>query len=303
MVLNNIHIVCKKKKNKAQTIEAKRRSIERRYSTERQSLKNVIPKKKKEKPVVLPQITIVNIPENLQKPEPKEEIQIPSWRPANSWRHLEPVKKHDVEEDLSDAAFENRHAKAEEEEEMLWEKWTEMREEQGKETGGRSKSSRWREVELSTDLSTPRLRSQRVCSVLSTASSTPGRLSPTTMFRVQEICVEPVNLPPSPTFPSRSASPGGIKKKRLRTETELLLPLANGITEEEPSLRRVRSEIRRSSNSSAQQQSVKENVGEDEEHRRGRRHDSRISSSSTTNRVLKDSNLVQIKPVHSRSVA
>ena len=125
-------------------IEAKRRSIERRYSTEKQS-KSPNPKKKKEIKII-PHITVIEIPENLQSKKPKSEIQIPSWRQV-SLRGLNGIKREELEEDLSDSAFERRHQKAEEEEQMLWEKWTEMREAEGKAEGGRSKSSRWREVE------------------------------------------------------------------------------------------------------------------------------------------------------------
>ena len=79
---------------------------------------------------------MIELPENLQPKKQKSEIQIPSWRQV-SLRGLNGIRPEDLEEDLSDEAFERRHRKAEEEEQMLWEKWTEMREAEGKEEGGR----------------------------------------------------------------------------------------------------------------------------------------------------------------------
>ena len=282
----------KRKRGALSIIEAKRRSIERRYSTEKQR-KNPIPKKKKEiKPV--PQITVIELPENLQPKKQKSEIQIPSWRQV-SLRGLNGVKPEDLEEDLSDEAFERRHRKAEEEEQMLWEKWTEMREAEGKEEGGRSKSSRWRQVEQ--HVLTPRLRSQRLSSLLSEASSTPGRLSPTTMSLVQEICVEPVVLPPTPV----PATPKIQGEKRKRPEQNLLTSVLNEMTkEDDENKKRVRGEIRRSSASNQQQQATKENMGNVEEE--GKSQESRTSSSTVSGmRVLKDSNLVLAKAQLSRS--
>ena len=284
----------KRKRAALSIIEAKRRSIERRYSTEKQS-KSPNPKKKKEIKII-PHITVVEIPENLQSKKPKSEIQIPSWRQV-SLRGLNGIKREELEEDLSDSAFERRHQKAEEEEQMLWEKWTEMREAEGKAEGGRSKSSRWREVEQ--HILTPRLRSQRLSSMLSEASSTPGRLSPTTMSMVQEICVEPVVLPsprPAPATPKAQ----GEKKKRPEQRT-LMSVLNEVIKEEDQNLRRVRGEIRRASASSLQQ-AAKENMGKGESlQEEGKIQESRTSSSTSGSRVLKDSNLVLAKAQLSRS--
>ena len=179
---------------------------------------------------------------------------------------------------------------------MLWEKWTEMREAEGKAEGGRSKSSRWRDVEQ--HILTPRLRSQRLSSLLSDASSTPGRLSPTTMSMVQEICVEPVVLPsprPAPATPKSQ----GEKKKRPEQRT-LMTVLNEVIKEEDQNLRRVRGEIRRASGSSLQQ-ATKENLGKgDSLQDQGRSQESRTLSSTSGSRVLKDSNLVLAKAQLSR---
>ena len=285
--------VAKRKRAALSIIEAKRRSIERRYSTEKQS-KSPYPKKKKEIKII-PQITVIEIPENLQSKKQKSEIQIPSWRQV-SLRGLNGIKREELEEDLSDSAFERRHQKAEEEEQMLWEKWTEMREAEGKAEGGRSKSSRWRDVEQ--HILTPRLRSQRLSSLLSDASSTPGRLSPTTMSMVQEICVEPVVLP-SPRPAPASPKSQGEKKKRPEQRT-LMTVLNEVIKEEDQNLRRVRGEIRRASGSNLQQ-ATKENLGKgDSLQDQGRSQESRTSSSTSGSRVLKDSNLVLAKAQLSR---
>ena len=281
--------VCKRKRGALSVIEAKRRSIERRYSTEKQS-KSPNPKKKKEIKII-PQITVIEIPENLQSKKPKSEIQIPSWRQV-SLRGLNGIRREELEEDLSDSAFERRHQKAEEEEQMLWEKWTEMREAEGKAEGGRSKSSRWREVEQ--HILTPRLRSQRLSSFFSEASSTPGRLSPTTMSMVQEICVEPVVLP-SPAPAATPKPQQGEKKKRPEQRRTLMSVLNEVIKEEDQNVRRVRGEIRRAS-ASSQQQAAKENMGKGE-NSEGK---SRTSSSASGSRVLKDSNLVLAKAQLSR---
>ena len=288
--------VCKRKRGTLSIIEAKRRSIERRYSTEKQS-KSPSPKKKKEIKII-PHITVIEIPENLQPKKQKSEIQIPSWRQV-SLRGLNGIKREELEEDLSDSAFEKRHQKAEEEEQMLWEKWTEMREAEGKAEGGRSKSSRWRDVEQ--HIFTPRLRSQRLSSLLSDASSTPGRLSPTTMSMVQEICVEPVVLPsPKPASPTTPKSQG--EKKRRPEQRTLMSVLNEVIKEEDQNLRRVRGEIRRASASSLQQ-AAKENMGKGDsslQEQKGRGQESRTSSSTSGSRVLKDSNLVLAKAQLSR---
>ena len=285
--------VAKRKRAALSIIEAKRRSIERRYSTEKQS-KSPYPKKKKEIKII-PQITVIEIPENLQSKKQKSEIQIPSWRQV-SLRGLNGIKREELEEDLSDSAFERRHQKAEEEEQMLWEKWTEMREAEGKAEGGRSKSSRWRDVEQ--HILTPRLRSQRLSSLLSDASSTPGRLSPTTMSMVQEICVEPVVLPSPRPAP---ATPKSQSEKKKRPEQRTLVTVLNEvIKEEDQNLRRVRGEIRRASGSNLQQ-AAKENLGKgDSLQDQGRSQESRTSSSTSGSRVLKDSNLVLAKAQLSR---
>ena len=139
------------------------------------------------------EINEMHFEENLRKP--KSEIQLPGWRriesPDKSRIGVDSSNNEDME-DMSDKVFVNRHAKAEEEEQQLWEKWQAKRLEDGKAITGRSKSSGWREADL--DLNTPRLRSQRVSSIRSECS-TPGRLSPATVERVKEICVEPSTPP------------------------------------------------------------------------------------------------------------
>merc|ERR1712013_309797 len=131
---------------------------------------------------------------------------------------------------------------------------------------------------------------------LSEASSTPGRLSPTTMSLVQEICVEPVVLPPTPV----PATPKIQGEKRKRPEQKLLTSVLNEVTkEEDENKKRVRGEIRRSSASNQQQQATKENMGNVEEE--GKSQESRTSSSTVSGmRVLKDSNLVLAKAQLSR---
>jgi len=139
------------------------------------------------------EINEMHFKENLKKPKP--DIQLPGWRKIESPYEIgtENYISNDEEvEDMSDVAFAIRHAKAEEEEQMLWEKWQAKRLEDGKAITGRSKSSGWREPDL--DLNAPRLRSQRVSS-LKSECSTPGRLSPATVERVKEICVEPATPP------------------------------------------------------------------------------------------------------------
>eukprot|EP00091_Calanus_sinicus_P017123 TRINITY_DN36946_c0_g1_i1.p1 TRINITY_DN36946_c0_g1~~TRINITY_DN36946_c0_g1_i1.p1 ORF type:complete len:204 (+),score=9.52 TRINITY_DN36946_c0_g1_i1:285-896(+) len=139
------------------------------------------------------EINEMHFEENLRKP--KSEIQLPGWRriesPYKSRMGVDSSNNEDME-DMSDTVFVTRHAKAEEEEQQLWEKWQAKRLEDGKAITGRSKSSGWREADL--DLNTPRLRSQRVSSIRSECS-TPGRLSPATVERVKEICVEPSTPP------------------------------------------------------------------------------------------------------------
>ena len=96
-------------------------------------------------------------------------------------------KREELCEDLSDEAFIRRHEAAEAEEQLLWDKWRRMREEQGKRVTGRSTLGGWRMPDL--EAGAPRLRSQRLDSARSEASSTPGRMSPASMDRVREICV------------------------------------------------------------------------------------------------------------------
>ena len=82
-----------------------------------------------------------------------------------------------------------RHAKAESEEQVLWEKWQIMRAQAGKKIKGRSKSRGWREVLLPS-----RLRASRVSS-LDSEDSFSGRLTPRT-GQLEEIQV--VTAPPTP---------------------------------------------------------------------------------------------------------
>lgn len=91
----------------------------------------------------------------------------------------------------------DRHFKAEQEEQVLWEKWQTMREQMGKSVRGRSKSRRWREVLLPH-----RLRTGRVSS-LQSEDSFSGRLSPSTQD-LREIHVS--TAPPTP-LPEEQLSP------------------------------------------------------------------------------------------------
>jgi len=170
-------------------------------------------------------------------PAPKKlrvQIQIPSWRPVTTakcpgWKSLPgPI------EDLSDEAYLARHAKAEEEEQLLWDKWQTLRKHSGQRGtgGGRSKSRRWREMVLNNptqqplnDSSNPvptlkaaadileqleppkaataaRRCQRRVSSLQSEDSFCSGRLSPRTSS-LQEIMV--VTAPPTP-IPEESTS-------------------------------------------------------------------------------------------------
>jgi len=151
-------------------------------------------KNKQSTPKTNQEITEVHFENNLSKPKP--EIQLPSWRrivsPYKSRMGSDSSNDDEDIEDMSDEVFVTRHKKAEEEEQELWEKWQAKRLEDGKAISGRSKSSGWREPDLG--LNTPRLRSQRVSSMKSECS-TPGRLSPATVERVKEICVEPSTPP------------------------------------------------------------------------------------------------------------
>merc|ERR1712181_36806 len=165
---------------------------------------------------------------------------------------------------------------------------------------------RWRDVEH--HIFTPRLRSQRLSSLLSEASSTPGRLSPTTMSMVHEICIEPVILPSPTPAPSFSTPKSQDDRKKRRPEQRTLMSVLNEvIKEEDQNLRRVRGEIRRSS-ASSQQQAAKENMGKgdnsslEEQKGQGESRTSSSTSGSTSagSRVLKDSNLVLAKAQLSR---
>ena len=119
--------------------------------------------------------------------KPKKEIFLPSWRRMDVPRLKSVKRREELCEDLSDEAFIRRHEAAEAEEQLLWDKWRRMREEQGKGVTGRSTLGGWRMPDL--EAGAPRLRSQRLSSARSEASSTPGRMSPASMDRVKEICV------------------------------------------------------------------------------------------------------------------
>lgn len=119
--------------------------------------------------------------------KPKKEIFLPSWRRIDVPRLKSGKRREELQEDLSDEAFIRRHEAAEAEEQLLWDKWRRMREEQGKRVTGRSTLGGWRMPDL--EAGAPRLRSQRLSSARSEASSTPGRMSPASMDRVTEICV------------------------------------------------------------------------------------------------------------------
>ena len=123
--------------------------------------------------------------------KPKVEINLPTWREVHvpKWKS---GKKVHIEEDLSDEVFIKRHDDAEKEEQVLWEKWKRIREEEGKKISGRSNMNGWKIPDLGPQ--TPRLRSQRIDSSRSeSSSSSSGRISPSV---IREICV----LPSTPTF-------------------------------------------------------------------------------------------------------
>ena len=107
--------------------------------------------------------------------KPKVDLFLPSWRVVEipRFKKSKAGKKEKPEEDTSDEAFNRRHSAAEEAEQKLWDHWRSVR-----------------EKEYGRDVVTPRLRSERI-----TSCSTPGRLSPTSMDKVREICV----LPSTPT--------------------------------------------------------------------------------------------------------
>ena len=123
--------------------------------------------------------------------KPKVEINLPTWREVivPKWKS---GKKVDIEEDLSDEVFIKRHDDAEKEEQVLWEKWKKIREEEGKKISGRSNVNGWKIPDLGPQ--TPRLRSQRIdSSRRESSSSSSGRISPSV---IREICV----LSSTPTF-------------------------------------------------------------------------------------------------------
>ena len=137
--------------------------------------------------------------------KPKKEIFLPSWRRMDVPRLKSGKRREELCEDLSDEAFIRRHEAAEAEEQLLWDKWRRMREEQGKRVTGRSTLGGWRMPDL--EAGAPRLRSQRLSSARSEASSTPGRMSPASMDRVKEICV-------------LSKTPTKVKMKTVQTSSD-----------------------------------------------------------------------------------
>ena len=80
-----------------------------------------------------PEITLVEI-DFVKKP--KKEIFLPSWRVIDIPRLKSVKRREELCEDLSDEAFIRRHEAAEAEEQLLWDKWRRMREEQGKKVTG-----------------------------------------------------------------------------------------------------------------------------------------------------------------------
>ena len=151
-----------------------------------------------------PEITLVEI-DFVKKP--KKEIYLPSWRVIDIPRLKSVKRREELCEDLSDEAFIQRHEAAEAEEQLLWDKWRRMREEQGKKVTGRSTLGGWRMPDL--EAGAPRLRSQRLSSARSEASSS-GRLSPGTLERVKEICV----LSKTPTKVTVKIGQNGRQKRK-----------------------------------------------------------------------------------------
>eukprot|EP00088_Acartia_fossae_P029141 TRINITY_DN2997_c0_g1_i5.p1 TRINITY_DN2997_c0_g1~~TRINITY_DN2997_c0_g1_i5.p1 ORF type:complete len:678 (+),score=128.97 TRINITY_DN2997_c0_g1_i5:98-2131(+) len=83
-----------------------------------------------------------------QARKPRVQIQIPSWRRVETGRCMDWKALPGEIENLSDEAYLERHEKAEEEEQILWESWQTLRKSIGKSCRGRSKSRRWREVNI-----------------------------------------------------------------------------------------------------------------------------------------------------------
>ena len=151
--------------------------------------------------------------------KPKLDIFLPSWRAVELPTKLKKVRKEEVEEDLSDETFIRRHEEAEAEEVVLWDRWRKMREKEGKKIRGRSTLSGWRTPDLGQGA--PRLRSQRVASTASSASSssTGGRLSPDTVAGITGICVlaatpTKLSLHTPDTPPSSQPHPGSSSKRK-----------------------------------------------------------------------------------------
>ena len=176
--------------------------------------------------------------------KPKVEISLPSWR-----KFIIPKMKYDdddIEEDLSDEAFIKRHEEAEAEEQVLWDRWRKIREDEGKKIGGRSVHSGWRQPDL--DPRAPRLRSQRLSSARSDASSTPGRLSPSTMEKIKEICIltsTPDKLRSSEKLLNKtSGSSQNMKRKRsIECSVNLQEQQIPVVKSPEESVRRIRRSI------------------------------------------------------------
>ena len=206
------------KKRTPKILQASLKSIKKLPTEKKDEEKKVI--KDSEPAITLREINFVK--------KPKLDIFLPSWRAVELPTKLKKVRKEEVEEDLSDETFIRRHEEAEAEEVVLWDRWRKMREKEGKKIRGRSTLSGWRTPDLGQGA--PRLRSQRVASTASSASSSGGRLSPDTVAGITDICVlaaTPTKLrlltpdTPSSSQPQPSCS---NKRKREHNAEEDYLP-------------------------------------------------------------------------------
>ena len=158
--------------------EKKSAAARKRRSTVDKKKENKAKQSKSEPLIVLKEFGL--------RKKPKVELLLPGWRVVEVAKLNS--RKEKLDEDLSDEAFIRRHEAAEMEEVELWDRWKAIREDEGRKITGRSTSSGWREADLGPGA--PRLRSERVGSCPS-----PGRLSPSSLEKVKEICV----LPSTPT--------------------------------------------------------------------------------------------------------
>ena len=218
--------------------------------------------------------------------KPKVDLFLPSWRVVEipRFKNSKARKKEKPEEDTSDEAFNRRHSAAEEAEQKLWDHWRSVRE---KEDG--------------RDVVTPRLRSERVASC-----STPGRLSPTSMDKVREICV----LPSTPTRVTvqtvHNAFHTNVGSRKIREDQASSLRKGDVACEKSP-VERCQEELvqvrRKTSGSSRLRRSLpdvrfKENISC---HLLNQNQSPSEVSEPDSDRILKDSNVEEKKNVQPKT--